>query len=154
MAKEKRFSNNIQIKNRKARFEYEFLETHVAGLVLKGTEIKSIREGKVSIQEAHCYFHRGELKVKGMNISPYENASFQSHDMTRDRKLLMKKKELEKLKTKSEEKGLTIVPARMFINDRGFAKLEIALARGKKLHDKRESLKKKDQKKEIDRMGI
>lgn len=150
MAKE-RFSNNIQIRNRKAGYEYEFVETYVAGMVLKGTEIKSIREGKASIQEAHCYFFKKELRVKGMTISQYENASFQSHDLTRERQLLLKKKELEKLKTKSEEKGLTIIPIKMFISSRGFAKLEIALARGKKLYDKRESLKKKDQSREIER---
>ena len=146
-----RFSNNIQIKNRKAKFEYEWVETLVAGMVLKGTEIKSIREGKASVQEAYCYFKKGELWIKGMTISQYENASFESHDITRERKLLVGKKELVKWKAKTEEKGLTIVPTRIFINDRGFAKLEIALAKGKKLHDKRDSLKKKDQQREIDR---
>jgi len=149
-----RFSNNIQIKNRKARFEYEFIDVMVAGMVLRGTEIKSIREGKASIQEGYCYFHKGELFIRGMSISPYTNASFAHHAMTRERKLLLKKKELSRLKAKMEEKGLTIIPTRIFINERGFAKLEIALAKGKKLHDKRESLKKKDQRKELDRMGL
>lgn len=152
MKKEKRFSNDVQIRNRKASYEYEFIETLTAGMILKGTEIKSIREGKASVQEAHCYFKGLELIVKGMTVSQYENASFQSHDLTRERTLLLKKKELEKLKAKSEEKGLTIIPTRIFINGRGYAKLEIALARGKKLFDKRESIKKKDQVREDERL--
>ena len=143
--------NDIQIKNRKARFEYEFLETFTAGIVLQGTEIKSIRDGRASIQEAYCYFDANELKVKGMTINHYKNASFQTHDLNRERLLLLKKRELTKLQSGMEEKGLTIVPTRIFINNRGFAKLEIALARGKKIYDKRESLKKKDQLREIDR---
>lgn len=151
--KEIRFSNTIQIKNRKASYEYEFVDTYIAGMVLRGTEIKSLREGKASIQEAHCYFFNEELLVKGMTISHYNNASFFTHELTRSRKLLLHKKELQKLKTKSEEKGLTIIPIRLFINDRGFAKLTIALARGKKLFDKRESIKKKDQEREIDRLN-
>jgi len=149
-----RFSNNIQIKNRKASFEYEFLEKFEAGLVLKGTEVKSIREGKASVQEAYCYLQKEEAFVKGMNISPYSNASFESHDMTRERKLLLKKKEIQKLRAKTEEKGLTIVPIRLYLNKRGFAKLEIALARGKKLYDKRDDIKKKDQKRELERLKI
>lgn len=155
MTKDKnRFSNNIQIKNRKASYEFEFVEKVEAGIMLKGTEIKSLREGKASIQEAYCYFKKGELYIKGMNISPYSQASFESHEMTRDRKLLLKKRELEKFKSKTEEKGLTIVPVRIYINSRGLAKLEIALAKGKKIYDKRESIKKKDQKREIERMKI
>ena len=151
MTKQSRFSNAVQIKNRKASYEYEFIETAVAGIVLKGTEIKSLREGKASIQEAYCYFDQMDLKIKGMTISPYENASFQSHEMTRERVLLLKKRELVKLKAKSEEKGLTIIPVRIFISKRGYAKIEIALARGKKLYDKRESIRKKDQDREMDR---
>lgn len=155
MSKDKgRFSNNIQIKNRKAGYEYEFVEKVEAGIMLKGTEIKSLREGKASIQEAYCHFKKDELYVKGMNISPYTQASFESHDMTRDRKLLLKKRELEKFKAKMEEKGLTIVPLRIYINSRGLAKLEIALAKGKKIYDKRDSIKKKDQKRELERMKI
>lgn len=149
---EKRFSNSIQIRNRKASHEYQFMETFVAGMVLRGTEIKSIREGKASIQEAHCYFHNNELRIKGMTISQYENASFQSHELTRERTLLLKKKELEKLKSKAEEKGLTIIPTKIFISSRGYAKLEIALAKGKKLYDKRESIRKKDQAREDSRI--
>lgn len=155
MSKDKnRFSNNVQIKNRKASYEYEFVEKVEAGIMLKGTEIKSLREGKASIQEAYCYFKKDELFIKGMNISPYSQASFESHDMTRDRKLLLKKRELEKFKSKMEEKGLTIIPVRIYINSRGLAKLEIALAKGKKIYDKRDSIKKKDQKRELDRMKI
>ncbi len=155
MSKDKnRFSNNIQIKNRKAGYEYEFVEKVEAGIMLKGTEIKSLREGKASIQEAYCYFKKGELFIKGMNISPYTQASFESHEIARDRKLLLKKRELEKFKSKMEEKGLTIVPLRIYINNRGLAKLEIALAKGKKIYDKRDSIKKKDQKRELDRMKI
>lgn len=155
MTKDKnRFSNNIQIKNRKASYEFEFVEKVEAGIMLKGTEIKSLREGKASIQEAYCYFKKEELYIKGMNISPYAQASFESHEMTRDRKLLLKKRELEKFKSKTEEKGLTIVPVRIYINNRGLAKLEIALAKGKKIYDKRESIKKKDQKRELERMKI
>ena len=155
MTKDKNwFSNDIQIKNRKASYEFEFVEKVEAGIMLKGTEIKSLREGKASIQEAYCYFKKEELYIKGMNISPYSQASFESHEMTRDRKLLLKKRELEKFKSKTEEKGLTIVPVRIYINSRGLAKLEIALAKGKKIYDKRESIKKKDQKRELERMKI
>jgi len=155
MSKEKgRFSQNVQIKNRKASYEYELVEKFEAGIILKGTEIKSIREGKASVQEAYCFLKDGEAFVKGMNISPYAQASFHSHEMARDRKLLLKKKELAKLKTKTEEKGLTIVPTRIFINQRGFAKLEIALAKGKKLFDKRENIKKKDQDRELQKLKI
>ncbi len=155
MSKDKgRFSQNIQIKNRKASFEYEFVEKFAAGIILKGTEIKSIREGKASVQEAYCYIKDEEVFVKGMNISPYAQASFNGHKMARDRKLLLNKKEIEKLRARTEEKGLTIVPVRIFINDRGFAKLEIALARGKKLFDKRENIKKKDQDRELKKLRI
>ena len=152
MKKDSRFSNNVQIKNRKASYQYEFIEKVEAGIVLKGTEIKSIREGNASIQEAYCFLRAGAAYIKGMNISPYSNASFESHDIVRERKLLLKKRELEKLKGKIEEKGLTLVPTRLYINSRGFAKLEVALAKGKKIHDKREDIKKKDQKRELERL--
>ena len=155
MAKDKhRFSNDIQIRNRKAGYEFEFIEKFEAGLILKGTEIKSIREGNASIQEAYCFLRDDEAFIKGMNISPYTQASFQTHERARERKLLLKKKEISKLKSKTEEKGLTIVPLRIFINTRGFAKLEIALAKGKKIYDKRESIKQKDQKRELQRIKI
>lgn len=148
-----RFSNDIQIRNKKSSYEYEFIEKFEAGLVLKGTEIKSIREGRASIQEAHCFVSEGEAFIKGMNISPYAQASFSGHEINRVRKLLLKKKEIEKIRTRIEEKGLTIVPVRLFVSKRGFAKLEIAVARGKKLFDKRQDLKKKDQAREIKQMN-
>lgn len=153
MTKEKsRFSNNINIKNRQARYQYEFVDTYIAGMVLKGTEIKSIREGKVNLMDGYCFFSNGELYVKGIHISPYIQGSFYNHDTTRERKLLLQKKELAKLESKMNEKGLTIIPFRLFINDRGLAKLEIALAKGKKIHDKRDSIKDKDVKRELDRI--
>lgn len=153
MAKEKsRFSNNINIKNRKARHEFEFIDTYVAGISLKGTEIKSIREGKVNLTDGYCYFNKGELFAKGIHITPYAQGSFYNHETTRERKLLLHKRELAKLESLMNEKGLTIIPSRLFINDRGLAKLEIALAKGKKLHDKRESIKEKDVKRELERI--
>lgn len=152
MSKNSKFSGNIQIKNRRASFEYQFLEKYIAGIVLKGTEIKSIREGKANLQDSFCVFYGEELWVKEMHVSPFQQASFYNHDLKRERKLLLNKKELKKLKSKEEEKGLTIVPTRLFINERGYAKLEIALAKGKKLHDKREDIKEKDLKREMDRM--
>jgi SsrA-binding protein len=150
----KRFSNSVNIKNKKARFEYEFVDTLVAGIMLTGTEIKSIREGKASLQEAYCYFKNEEIFIKAMNISPYAEATHFNHDAVRERKLLLKKREIEKWQSKLEEKGLTIVPVRLFMNDRGLAKMEIALAKGKKIHDKRESIKERDSKRELDRLRI
>jgi SsrA-binding protein len=151
MAKE-RFAKNISIKNRQASYEYELLEKYVAGIVLTGTEIKSIREGKVNLQDGYGYFNNGELFVKGVNITPYAQGTHYNHEATRERKLLLKRSELKKLETRSEEKGLTLVPTKLFINDRGFAKIEIALGRGKKMHDKRDSIKERDAKRELDRM--
>lgn len=153
MAKSNKTVRHTNIKNRKASFEYEFLDTYIAGIMLKGTEIKSIREGKASLTEAYCYFRNGELYIKQMHISPYSLAAHYNHEPVRDRKLLLSKKELNKLEGKSEEKGLSIIPVRLFINDRGLAKLEIALARGKKIHDKRQSIKEKDAKRDLDRMA-
>lgn len=147
-----RFSNNINVRNRQAGFEYELLDKYIAGLVLTGTEIKSIREGKVNLQDGYCYFSNGELYTKGVNITPYAQGTHYNHEATRERKLLLKRSELSKLQGKIEEKGLTVVPTRLFINDRGIAKLEIAVARGKKMHDKRESIKERDVKRELDRM--
>lgn len=154
MSKQQRFSNNINIKNRQAGFEFELLDKFVAGLVLSGTEIKSIREGKANLQDGYCYFNNGELFAKGINITPYAQGTHYNHEALRERKLLLKRSELKKLETKSEEKGLTLVPTRLFINDRGYAKLEIALARGKKLHDKRDSIREREAKRELDRMKI
>ncbi len=147
-----RFSNTVNIRNRQASFEYELLETYVAGLVLRGTEIKSIREGKVNLQDGYVYFSDNSAFVKGMNISPFTQGTHYNHEAARERKLLMKKSEMAKLKARIEEKGLTIVPLRLFINDRGYAKLEIAVGRGKKNHDKRQSIKEKDIKRELSRI--
>lgn len=132
---------SINIVNKKARFEYEFLQTEIVGIQLVGSEVKSIRQGKVSISEGYCYFKDGELFVKGMNISDYGFGSF--HETVRDRKLLLKRKELNSLESKLMN-GLTIVPYRVFINEKGLIKMEIALAKGKKIHDKRDSIKSRD----------
>ena len=147
-----KFSNRINIVNRKARFEYKFLDTYTAGIILTGTEIKSIREGRVNLQEAFCTFQDEELYIKQMHISPYTEGSYNNHEPTRMRKLLLSKKELRKLEGKADEKGLTIVPIRLFISEKGWAKLEIALAQGKKLYDKREDIKQKDMDRELSRI--
>ena len=140
---------NVHIKNRKASFDFHFLDKYIAGLVLTGTEIKSVRQSQVTLGDAFCYFTDGELWIKQMHISPYENGTHYNHEPTRERKLLLNKKELRKIEKKLAEKGLTIVPTRLFINNRGFAKLEIAVAKGKKLYDKRESIKERDTKREL-----
>lgn len=144
-------SGKVHIKNKKASFEYFLLEKFVAGIVLTGTEIKSIRLGKASLSEAYCAFTGDELFVRNMHIAPYEYGTYNNHEPKRERKLLLTSRELKKLKSKLDEKGLTIVPTVLFINEKGFAKLELALAKGKKLYDKRDTLKKKDQQREIDR---
>ena len=141
--------SNISIKNRKASFEYSFLDTYVAGIQLVGVEIKSIRNGRVNLSEAYCVFQHGELYLKNTHISPYENAGYIKVDPLRDRKLLLNKQELRKLSEGVSRKGLTIVPTKMFINDRGLCKVEICLCQGKKNYDKRESLKEKDMKKHV-----
>ncbi len=141
----------MEIKNKKASFEYFLLEVFSAGIVLTGTEIKSIRTGKASLKESYCAFTGDELFVRNMHISPYEFGTYNNHEPKRERKLLLTARELRKLKGKLEEKGLTLVPTRLYINESGLAKLEIALAKGKKLYDKRDTLKKKDQQREIDR---
>jgi SsrA-binding protein len=153
MSKE-RFAKTINIRNKQASFNYEWLETFVAGLVLTGSEIKSIREGKVNLQDGYCFFDRGEAFVKGVNITPYAQGAHFNHEPVRDRKLLLKKAEIAKLKSRVEEKGLTLVPTRLFINDRGLAKMELALGRGKKLHDKRDSIKERDLKRELSRIKL
>jgi SsrA-binding protein len=137
---------SINIINKKARFEYEFLQTEVCGIQLVGSEVKAIRQGKVSISEGYCYFNEGELFVKGMNISDYGFGSF--HETVRDRKLLLKRKELNSLESKLMN-GLTIVPYRVFINEKGLIKMEIALAKGKKIHDKRDCIKSRDIERDI-----
>lgn len=149
-----RFSNDINIRNKQAGFEFELLDKYVAGMVLTGTEIKSIREGKVNLQDGFCYFNNGELFAKGINITPYAQGTHYNHAAVRERKLLLKRSELKKLEGRVEEKGLTLVVTRLFINDRGIAKLEIALAKGKKLHDKRDSIKERDAKRELSRLKL
>jgi len=145
------FSNNVQIKNKKAFFEFEIIEKYIAGIVLTGTEIKSIRMGKANFIDPYCHFVNGELWVKGLNISEYDWGTYNNHDPRQERKLLLNRKELIKISRQSQEKGLTIVALKLFINDNGYAKIEIAIARGKKSHDKRETLKQKDAKREMDR---
>ena len=142
----------INIKNKKASFDYEFVETYTAGIVLTGTEIKSIRLGKVSLVDTYCYFIGGELWVKNMNISEYFYGSYNNHQARRERKLLLTKKELHSLQQQEKNPGFTIVPVRLFINEKGLAKVVIALARGKKEFDKRQSIKEKEDKREMDRM--
>ncbi|MBE6340241.1 MAG: SsrA-binding protein SmpB [Marinilabiliaceae bacterium] len=145
-------SSQINIKNRRATFDYEIIDTYVAGVMLCGTEMKSIRGGHASLVDSFCYFNRNELWVKGMRVSEYFYGTYNNHKPDRERKLLLQRKELDKLQRKTKEGGLTIVPLRLFINDRGLAKLEIALARGKKQFDKRETLKQKDAQRDIDRV--
>lgn len=144
--------SNICIKNRKASYEYSFLDTYIAGIQLVGVEIKSIRNGRVNLSESYCVFQQGELYLKNTHISPYENAGYVKVDPLRDRKLLLNKNELLKLSDGISRKGLTIVPTKMFINDRGLCKVEICLCQGKKNYDKRESLKEKDMKKRINNL--
>ncbi|HXP48364.1 MAG TPA: SsrA-binding protein SmpB [Bacteroidia bacterium] len=133
----------INIKNRKASFEYTLLDTYVAGIQLKGTEIKSIREGKAAIGDAFCFFDKGELFIKGLHITEYGKASFYNHAPLRDRKLLLHKKELRKIANAFSD-GMAIVPLKLFINEGGWAKIQISLAKGKKQYDKRETIKKRE----------
>jgi len=137
-------TTNILIKNRKAEFEYFLLSKFTAGLVLTGTEIKSIRAGKANIQDAYCSFINEELWAHNMHVSEYVNGSYSNHEAKRDRKLLLNKREIKKLLVKLNERGFTIIPTLLYINENGYAKLDIALARGKKKYDKRESIKEKD----------
>ncbi|HEX8516562.1 MAG TPA: SsrA-binding protein SmpB [Bacteroidia bacterium] len=144
--------NRIDIKNRKASFEYAFLDKYLAGMMLTGTEIKSIRAGKANINEGFCVFNKDELFIRNMHIAHYFDGTYNNVEEKRDRKLLLNRSELNKLQNKLKDQGLTIVPLRLFINEKGFAKLEIALAKGKKLFDKREDIKKRDVGREMDRM--
>jgi len=141
------------IRNKKASFEFHLLENYVAGIQLTGTEIKSIRDAKANLSDAYCIFENGELWVKNMHISEYKEGSYNNHEPKRQRKLLLTKKEMYKLNQKVKTKGLTIIPVKLFINERGYAKLEIALARGKKFHDKREDLKLKAARREMREHG-
>jgi SsrA-binding protein len=148
---ELRKKSPIQIKNKKASFEYFFVDTFTAGIVLTGTEIKSIRLGKASLVDTFCYINNGEVWVKGMNVSPYFYGSFSNHEAKRDRKLLLRKREIQKLLEETKNPGFTIVPTLVFIDDHGRAKMDIALARGKKEYDKRQTLKEKEDRREMDR---
>ena len=144
--------SDIVIKNKKASHDYEFLEKFVAGIKLTGTEIKSIRAGKATLTDSYCHFRNRELYIKGMHIAEYWWGNINNHDPLRERKLLLKIRELRKLERKVKETGYTVIVIKIFINERGFAKAEIALARGKKEYDKRETLKRKDATREMDRM--
>lgn len=145
-------AEQVNIKNKKARFDYEISDTYVAGIVLTGTEIKSIRDGKASLTDTYCIVERGEVWVKGMNISEYFYGSYNNHVARRDRKLLLNKKEIAKIAKQSEDAGFTIVPMRVFINDRGLAKMKIGIGRGKKQFDKRQSIREREEKRNMDRM--
>ncbi len=144
-------TEKVYIKNRPATFEYAIEDRLTAGIMLTGSEIKSIRNGKVSFNDSYCFFHKGEMWVKSLHIAEYVNAGYAGHDPVRERKLLLNKRELRKWETKMREKGYTIVPLAMFINDAGYAKLEIGLGKGKKLHDKRETIKSRDAEREMKR---
>lgn len=143
---------NVKIRNRKAKFEYEILDTYTAGIVLRGTEIKAIREGKASIAESFCEFNNGELFVINMTVQEYSHARNFSHNPKSERKLLLNRSELRKLEKEVKNSGLTIIPLVLFTNNKGLAKMDIALCRGKKEYDKREAIKKRDTKKELDRI--
>ena len=152
MAKKKEIKQaQVNIKNKRASFDYEFVDTYNAGIVLTGTEIKSIRQGKASLVDTYCYFMHGELWVKNMYVALYMEGSYNNHTERRERKLLLNRKELRNLEADTKSPGFTIVPVRMFINEKGLAKMVVALARGKKEYDKRQSLREKDDRREMDR---
>lgn len=144
--------NTTVIQNRKARYEYKVDDVFSAGIVLKGTEVKSLRAGKASIQEAYCYIEKGEVFIKDMTINEYENASYNNHDTKRIRKLLLSKREIKKLIKATEVKGFTLVPLKLYFNKRNYAKMNIGVALGKKNYDKRDSIKERDTKRELDRV--
>lgn len=155
MAKLKdRIIQNLNVRNKRASFEYAFLDKLTAGIKLSGTEIKAIRLGKVNIEDAYCVFMQGELFARNLNISEYEQGTRFNHEPRADRKLLLTKRELRKWEVEVKNTGLTIIPIRLFINEQGWAKLEIAIAKGKKLYDKRETIKERDTKRELDRLKI
>lgn len=141
----------INIKNKRAKFEYHLLDTFTAGIVLTGTEIKSIRDSKASILEAYCVFDNGEVFIRNMHITAYENGSFYNHRPRSDRKLLLNKKEIQKIEKWLKVKGNTVIPLKIFLSEKGYAKMDIATAQGKKLHDKRQDLKEQDDKRDMDR---
>lgn len=152
MSKEEKLT--VEIVNKKASYQYFLEETFEAGIKLYGTEIKSIRKGAANLNDAYCYFHRGDLFVKSMYVAEYKFAANQNHETRRPRKLLLKKSELKKLEKKVKERGYSIIPYRLYIGERGLAKLEVALAKGKKSFDKRDSIKEKDQKREMARRKL
>ncbi len=152
MAEQKKKQAKIEIVNRRASFEYHFDDKLEAGIVLQGTEIKSIRQGNVNLSDAYCLFKKGELYIKSMFIGEYEFGTYANHEPRRTRKLLLKKVELRKLEKRVKEKGYTIVPYKLYLNERGIAKMQIALARGKKSYDKRESIKERDSKRDMSRL--
>ncbi|MCD8290979.1 MAG: SsrA-binding protein SmpB [Prevotella sp.] len=141
----------VSIRNKKASFEYFFVETYTAGMVLTGTEIKSIRLGKASLVDSYCYINNGEIWVKGMHIAPYFFGSYNNHEARRDRKLLLNKREIRRLREAIKQVGFTIIPILVFIDDHGRAKMDIALAKGKKMFDKRQTLKEKEDRRSMDR---
>lgn len=149
---ELRKKSPVQIKNKKAAFEYFFVDEYTAGIVLTGTEIKSIRLGKASLVDTYCYIHNNEIWVKGMSISPYFYGSYANHEMKRDRKLLLNRREIRNLQEACKAPGYTIVPTLVFIDQNGRAKVDIALCRGKKQYDKRQTLKEKEDRREMDRV--
>ena len=142
---------DINIRNKRATFDFELTDSYQAGIVLTGTEIKSIRQGKASLVDTFCFFANGELWVKNMHIAEYFYGTYNNHSVRRDRKLLLQRKELTKLVRLTKESGFSIVPTKLYINDKGLAKLSIAVGKGKKTHDKRQSLREKDDKREMDR---
>ena len=141
----------MEIKNRQAYFEYFIDDKYVAGIMLTGTEVKSLREGKASFNDSYCIFNKGELWIRSFHISEYSHGTVNNHDPIRERKLLLNKRELKKLEAKIKEKGYAIVPLRLFFNDKNLAKLEVGLGKGKKLHDKRETIKQRDTERELKR---
>lgn len=149
--KKQKLERNVSIKNRRATFDYEIIERYISGLVLVGSEIKSIRLGKAGLVDSYCFFINDELWIKGMYIAEYFYATYNNHKERRDRKLLLSKRELGKLKNAVKTPGITIIPIKLFINERGYAKLEIGVARGKKLFDKRASIKEREDKRAMDR---
>ena len=143
---------SMEIKNKRAKFDYEWLDTYTAGLQLVGTEVKSIRMGKASIAEAYCYMTGGELFIKGMNVTEWSHGNIFNHDPIRERKLLLSKRELDKIDKALKDQGTTVVPTKLFISEKGWIKLNIAVAKGKKNYDKRQSLKEKDAKRDLARL--
>jgi len=141
----------MEIKNRSAYFEYHIDDKYTAGMLLRGTEVKSLREGKANFNDSYCLLHKGELWLRSFHISEYSHGTVNNHDPIRERKLLLNRRELKKLESKIKEKGYTIIPLRLFFNEKNLAKLEIGLAKGKKLHDKRETIKQRDVEREMKR---